>query len=76
MRSSKRNHYSAKLDVTLVEHREELAGAFGYEVAWQCTVDTYKVREARETDPAKKRKLRLMLYNAEHQLRLIKEGVK
>lgn len=62
--------YSQRLDATLPAHREEIAAAFGAAAAWQLAVDTIKLREARATDPRKKRALRLALFNAETQLRL------
>ena len=69
------NHFKREhIDVTTVTGREELAGAFGTLTAWRLAVDTYRLREARETDPTKKRRLRLMMFNAETQLRLVQEG--
>lgn len=65
--------FSHRLDVTLVTDREEVASAFGPITAWRAAVDTLKLREHRETDPRRKRKLRLQLLNAENQLRLAKE---
>lgn len=62
--------FSQRLDPTLSSHRDEIAAAFGAAAAWQLAVDTIKLREARATDPRKKRALRLALYNAENQLRL------
>lgn len=62
--------YAHRLDVTSVTDREELAAAFGTATAWRAAVSNLKLREARETDPRRKRKLRLQLLNAENQLRL------
>lgn len=59
-----------RLDPTLPSHRDEIVAAFGAAAAWQMAVDNLKLREARVTDPRKKRALRLALYNAENQLRL------
>lgn len=59
-----------RLDPTLPSHRDEIVAAFGAAAAWQMAVDNLKLREARATDPRKKRALRLALYNAENQLRL------
>lgn len=58
------------LDVTTVTDREEIARAFGIITAWETTVQTLKVREAKATDRRKKQALRLQLLNAENQLRL------
>ncbi len=66
-------HYHT-LDPTNPKDREEVAGAFGNAAAWRAALDVYKAREHREKDPHRKRKLRLMIYNAETQLRLIEEG--
>lgn len=63
--------YSQRLDATLPAHRDEIATAFGAAAAWRATVNTIKLREARETDPRRKRKLRLALFNAETQLALV-----
>jgi hypothetical protein len=68
------NHFKLeRLDVTTVTDREELAGAFGTVTAWEAAVRAIKVREAKATNPHKKRQLRLQLLNAENQLRLAKE---
>ena len=62
------------LDVTTVTDREEIARAFGIITAWETTVQTLKVREAKATDRRKKQALRLQLLNAENQLRLAREA--
>lgn len=59
-----------RLDPTIPEHRDEIALAFGAVAAWRAAVDTLKVREQKTTDPTRKQKLRLQLFNAENQLRL------
>lgn len=66
--------YCHRLDVTTVIDREEVATAFGQVAAWRAALNTYKAREARETNPQRKRRLRLMIYNAEVQLRCAEEG--
>lgn len=66
--------YAHRLDITSVIDREEIATAFGTVTAWRAAVAAYKSREARETDPRRKRKLRLMLLNAENQLRLASQA--
>lgn len=65
--------YSQKLDVTQVTHREEIALAFGEAAAWRAAVARYTHLEARADNPQRKRKLRLMLLNAQNQLRLVTE---
>ena len=65
-----------RLDLTQHEDREEVADAFGQVAAWRAALTAYKAREDRETNPQRKRKLRLMIYNAEVQLRCIEEGDK
>jgi hypothetical protein len=65
--------FSQRLDVTLVTDRSEVAAAFGDAAAWRAAVNNFKLREARETDPRRKRKLRLQLLNAENQLRIANE---
>jgi hypothetical protein len=66
--------HGQRLDLTSPKDREEIAAAFGAVAAWRAAVETYKAREARETDLRRKRKLRLMLLNAENQLRLATEA--
>ena len=59
-----------RLDPCDPAHRDEIASAFGDVAAWRAAVETYKRKEAKETDRNRKRKLRLMLYSAETQLAL------
>jgi hypothetical protein len=66
-----RPHY---LDITSVIDREEVASAFGLVRAWEATVTRLRAKEARATDRQTKAHLRLMLLNAENQLRLAKEA--
>jgi hypothetical protein len=68
-----RPHY---LDITSVIDREEVASTFGLVRAWEATVTQLRAKEARATDRQTKAHLRLMLLNAENQLRLINEGAK
>lgn len=63
-----------RLDITSVTDREEVAAAFGTAAAWSAAVHNLKLREAKATDPRKKRALRLALLNAENQLRLANQG--
>jgi len=58
------------LDLTNPKDREEVALAFGEAAAWRAAISQYTAREAKETNPQRKRQLRLMLYSAETQLAL------
>jgi hypothetical protein len=62
------------LDITSVIDREEIVAAFGAAAMWRATITVLTKREARETDPRRKRHLRLMLLNAQTQLALVTEG--
>lgn len=68
----RRNKHScgSVLDITTVTDREEIAEAFGAATAWRVTIQRIKTKEAKETNPSAKRKLRLLLLNAETQLQL------
>jgi hypothetical protein len=63
-----------RLDITSVIDREEIAAAFGAAAMWRATITVLTQREARETDPRRKRRLRLLLLNAQTQLALTNEG--
>lgn len=60
-----------QLDITSVTDREDIIEAFGHAAMWRATIAAYTRREAAETDPRRKRRLRLMLSNAQTQLSLI-----
>ena len=64
-------HY---FDVTSVTDMEELTQCYGAHKAWTTAVTQLRSREAKATDRMKKQRLRLMLFNAETQLSLHKEG--
>ena len=64
---SVRPHY---LDITSVIDRDEVASAFGHAAAWRAAIVRITAREAKETDPKRKRMLRLRLLNAQTQLSL------
>ena len=63
-----------RLDITSVIDREEVVAAFGAAAMWRATITVLTQREARETDPRRKRRLRLLLLNAQTQLALTNEG--
>ena len=60
-------HY---FDVTVVTDMEELTECYGLHQAWTVAVNQLRSREAKATDRKKKQYLRLMLLNAETQLKL------
>ena len=67
-------HY---FDVTSVTDMDELSQCYGAHQAWTIAVTQLRSREAKATDRMKKQYLRLMLLNAETQLKLHnQEGTK
>ena len=60
-------HY---FDVTSVTDMNELTACYGARQAWAIAVDQLRRREAKAIDRNHKRHLRLMLLNAETQLKL------
>lgn len=58
------------LDITSVIDREEIASSHGQAAAWRATIVRLRKKEAQERNPQAKRRLRLMLLNAETQLSL------
>lgn len=59
-----------QLNITSVTDREDIIEAFGAAAMWRATIAVYARKEAAETDPRRKRHLRLMLSNAQTQLAL------
>jgi len=66
MKPVKPHHF----DVTSVTDMNELTACYGLLGAWTIAVTQLRNREAKATDRKKKRYLRLMLLNAETQLKL------
>lgn len=64
-------HY---FDVTSVTDMNELTASYGAHQAWTIAVTQLRRRESSAHDRMKKQYLRLMLLNAETQLKLHKEG--
>lgn len=64
-------HKQYKLDLTLREHRLELASAFGERAAWEATIVQLTAREAKAHDKQRKQRLRLLLLSAHTQLSLL-----
>ena len=69
-----RHFLRVPLDPATNAGRDEIALAFGTITAWEATVQTLRVRATKTTDKRKKQHLRLMLLNAENQLRLAREA--
>lgn len=59
------------LDVTMVTNRIEITAAFGERAAWEATIKRLTKKESQETNPQRKRHIRLMLLNAQTQLALL-----
>jgi len=60
-----------QLDITSVTDRKDIIEAFGAAATWRATINQLTIREAKERNPQRKRRLRLLLLNAQTQLALI-----